>query len=146
MHIIIKRLKRWLVRAVSVFLPQKQAIALDRWRRGQEEHRKYLMCEYVFASYGKSGRTWMRVMLSRYYQQAYALPERILMGFDNFHKMNADIPRIFFTHDNYLRTYTGNVDRRRRTLACCVVLNTPISRRRRTMRLFHGLPWFTFAG
>ena len=110
MHIIIKRLKRWLVRAVSVFLPQKQAIALDRWRRGQEEHRKYLMCEYVFASYGKSGRTWMRVMLSRYYQQTYALPERILMGFDNFHKINAAVPRIFFTHDNYLRTYTGNVD------------------------------------
>ena len=110
MHVIIKRLKCWLVRAVSVFLPQKQAIALDRRRRGQEEYRKYQLCEYVFASYGKSGRTWMRVMLSRYYQQTYALPERILMGFDNFHKMNADIPRIFFTHDNYLRTYTGNVD------------------------------------
>lgn len=110
MHIIIKRLKRWLVRAVSVFLPQKQAIALDRWRRGQEEYRKYLLCEYVFASYGKSGRTWMRVMLSRYYQQAYALPERILMGFDNFHKINPAVPRIFFTHDNYLRGYTGNLD------------------------------------
>jgi len=110
MHIVIKRLKRWLVRAVSVFLPQKQAIALDRWRRGQEEHRKYLICDYVFASYGKSGRTWMRVMLSRYYQQAYALPERILMGFDNFHKINPAVPRIFFTHDNYLRGYTGNLD------------------------------------
>ncbi|HAJ91189.1 MAG TPA: sulfotransferase [Gammaproteobacteria bacterium] len=110
MHVIIKRLKYWMVRAVSVFLPQKQAIALDRKRRGQEEYRKHQLCEYVFASYGKSGRTWMRVMLSRYYQQTYALPERILMGFDNFHKMNADIPRIFFTHDNYLRTYTGNVN------------------------------------
>ncbi len=110
MHIVIKRLKRWLVRAVSVFLPEKQAIALDRWRRGQEEYRKYLLCEYVFASYGKSGRTWMRVMLSRYYQQAYALPERILMGFDNFHKINKAVPRIFFTHDNYLRSYTGNLD------------------------------------
>ena len=43
MHIIIKRLKRWLVRAVSVFLPQDKAIALDRWRRGQEEYRKYLL-------------------------------------------------------------------------------------------------------
>lgn len=113
MHIIVKRLKRWLVRAVSVFLPEKQAIALDRWRRGQEEHRKYLVCEYVFASYGKSGRTWMRVMLSRYYQQTYALPERILMGFDNFHKINPAVPRIFFTHDNYLRGYTGNLDNKK---------------------------------
>jgi len=110
MHIIIKRLKRWLVRAISVFLPQDKAIALDRWRRGQEEYRKYLLCDYVFASYGKSGRTWFRVMLSRYYQLAYALPERILMGFDNFHKINPAVPRIFFTHDNYLRTYTGNTD------------------------------------
>lgn len=110
MYIIVKRIKRWLVRGVSLFLPQKQAIALDRWRRGQEEYRKYRMCDYVIASYGKSGRTWMRVMLSRYYQQVYALPERILMGFDNFHKINPAVPKIFFTHDNYLRTYTGNVD------------------------------------
>jgi len=110
MHVIIKRLTRWLVRAVSVLLPQKQGIALERWRRGQEEYRKNQLCEYVFASYGKSGRTWMRVMLSRYYQQTYALPERILLGFDNFHKKNAQIPRIFFTHDNYLRTFTGNTD------------------------------------
>ena len=110
MYIIVKRLKQWLVRGVSLFLPQKQAIALDRWRRGQEEFRKYRMCNYVIASYGKSGRTWMRVMLSRYYQLTYALPERILMGFDNFHRINPAVPKIFFTHDNYLRTYTGNVD------------------------------------
>ena len=112
-HIIIKRLKRWLVRTASVFLPEKQAIGLDRWRRGQEEYRKYRLCDYIFASYGKSGRTWMRVMLSRYYQQTYELPERILLGFDNFHKINASVPKIFFTHDNYLRTYTGNVDNKK---------------------------------
>lgn len=110
MHLSIKRLKYWLVRALSVLLPQKQAIALDRWRRGHEEYRKYRLCDYIFVSYGKSGRTWLRVMLSRYYQQAYALPERILMGFDNFHKINASVPCIFFTHDNYLRTYTGNTN------------------------------------
>jgi len=109
MHIIFKRIMRWLVRAISVFLPQKQAHALERWRRGREENRKYRLCDYIFASYGKSGRTWVRVMISRYYQQAYALPERILMGFDNFHKINPAVPRIFYTHDNYLRGYTGNL-------------------------------------
>ena len=109
MHIIFKRIMRWLVRAVCVFLPQKQAHALERWRRGREEYRKYRLCDYIFASYGKSGRTWVRVMISRYYQQAYALPERILMGFDNFHKINPAVPRIFYTHDNYLRGYTGNL-------------------------------------
>jgi hypothetical protein len=110
MHVSIKQFKYWLVRTLSVLLTQKQAIALDRWRRGQEEYRKYRLSDFVFVSYGKSGRTWIRVMLSRYYQQTYALPERILMGFDNFHKINAAVPRIFFTHDNYLRTYTGNTN------------------------------------
>ena len=32
------------------------------------------------------------------------------MGFDNFSRYNGAIPKIFFTHDNYLRGYTGNVD------------------------------------
>jgi hypothetical protein len=113
MHMIIKRITRWLVRAIAVFLPRKQAIALERWHRGRVEYRKYRLCDYIFASYGKSGRTWVRVMLSRYYQQTYALPERILMGFDNFHRINAAVPRIFFTHDNYLRSYTGNLDSKR---------------------------------
>ena len=110
MHMIVKRLTKWLVRAISVFLPQSKAHALERWRRGREEFWKYNRCEYVFASYGKSGRTWVRVMISRYYQLVYQLPDNILMGFDNYHRLNSEIPRIFFTHDNYLRGYTGNLD------------------------------------
>tara|TARA_R110000823_G_scaffold119998_9_gene244385 strand:- start:5350 stop:6270 length:921 start_codon:yes stop_codon:yes gene_type:complete len=107
---IIKRLIKWLVRAISVFLPQAKAHDLERWRRGREEMWKYRHCDYIFASYGKSGRTWVRVMISRYFQLVYKLPDNILMGFDNYHKLDARIPRIFFTHDNYLRGYTGNVD------------------------------------
>tara|TARA_R110002110_G_scaffold205066_1_gene416648 strand:- start:40788 stop:41714 length:927 start_codon:yes stop_codon:yes gene_type:complete len=110
MHMVLKRLTKWLVRAISVFLPQEKAHALERWRRGREEFWKYQRCEYIFASYGKSGRTWVRVMISRYYQLVYKLPDNILMGFDNYTRLNSDIPRIFFTHDNYLRGYTGNVD------------------------------------
>jgi hypothetical protein len=110
MHMIIKRLIKWLVRAISVFLPEEQAHQLQRWRRGKEEFWKYNHCQYIFASYGKSGRTWVRVMISRYFQLAYKLPDNILMGFDNYSRLNPDIPKIFFTHDNYLRGYTGNVD------------------------------------
>ena len=109
MHMIIKRLIKWLVRAISVFLPEAKAHELQRWRRGKEEFWKYNNCEYIFASYGKSGRTWVRVMISRYYQLVYKLPDNILMGFDNFTRLNKDVPKIFFTHDNYLRGYTGNV-------------------------------------
>jgi len=110
MHMIIKRLTKWLVRAISVFLPEEKAHDLQRWRRGREEFWKYNHCQYIFASYGKSGRTWVRVMISRYYQLVYKLPDNILMGFDNYTRLNRDIPKIFFTHDNYLRGYTGNVD------------------------------------
>ena len=113
MHAVIKRLIKWLVRATSKFLPEQQAHRLERWRRGREEFWKYNNCEYIFASYGKSGRTWVRVMISRYYQLVYKLPDNILMGFDNFTRMNGEIPKIFFTHDNYLRQFTGNVDSKR---------------------------------
>ena len=110
MHMIMKRLTKWLVRAISVFLPEEKAHELQRWRRGREEFWKYKHCQYIFASYGKSGRTWVRVMISRYYQLMYNLPDNILMGFDNYTRLNRDIPKIFFTHDNYLRGYTGNRD------------------------------------
>ena len=33
MHIIVKRIMRWLVRAICVFLPENKAHALERWRR-----------------------------------------------------------------------------------------------------------------
>ncbi|NND68768.1 MAG: sulfotransferase [Halioglobus sp.] len=110
MHMIIKRLIKWLVRAISVFLPEAKAHDLQRWRRGKEEFWKYRNCDFIFASFGKSGRTWVRVMISRYFQLEYQLPDNILMGFDNFTRINKNIPKIFFTHDNYLRGYTGNVD------------------------------------
>ncbi len=108
LHMLRKRLIRWLFRLIYVFLPEDKERRLERWRRGREEHLKYRKTNYVVASFGKSGRTWLRVMLSRYYQLAYAIPERIMMGFDNFHRLNAEVPAIFFTHDNYLKDYTGN--------------------------------------
>ena len=110
MHNVIKRLIKWLIKAVSPILPLEQTHKLERWRRGREEYWKHQNCQYIFASYGKSGRTWVRVMISRYYQLAYSLPDNILMGFDNFHRMDKRVPQIFFTHDNYLRTFTGNID------------------------------------
>jgi len=92
------------------FLPGQKRIDIDRWLRGREENRKLQLTDYVLMSWGKSGRTWLRVMMSRYYQQKYAIPEKHMLGFDNYHHMNAAVPRVFFTHGNYLRNYTGNWD------------------------------------
>jgi hypothetical protein len=123
MHRIIKRLTKWLVRTASVFLPTARQHDLERWRWELEEHWKYKRCDYVFASYKKSGRTWVRVMVSRYLQQAHDnIPDAIILGFDDFHKLNRAIPKIFFTHDNHLRRYTGNEDSLKDYYDCKTVL------------------------
>lgn len=110
----MRDLWNFLVREVtwhsSFFLPQQRRIAAERWLRGREEYRKLRAADYVLMSWGKSGRTWLRLMLSRFYQTRYNLPRPVMLGFDNLHKQDRRIPRIFFTHGNYLRNYTGHWD------------------------------------
>ena len=99
---------RWLLTTGAFFLPQPRRKAFDRWLRGREEHRKLQLADYVLMSWGKSGRTWLRVMLSRFYQTAYGVPEGRMLEFDNLKRLDPAIPSVFFTHGNYLRNYTGN--------------------------------------
>ena len=110
MHTVLKKVTRFLVLGLLFFLPKSRKIRIDRWLRGKEEFRKLKLADCVIVSFGKSGRTWLRVMLSRFYQLKHGLPERHLIGFDNLNKKNAAIPRLFFTHDNYIKDYTGNRD------------------------------------
>ncbi len=90
------------------FLPPPRRKAIDRWLRGREEARKLAQTDHVLMSWGKSGRTWLRIMISRFYQLAYGIPEGRMLEFDNLHRTNPAIPRLFFTHSNYLRDYTGD--------------------------------------
>ena len=92
------------------FSPEEKKLEAERWLRGREQFQRLTAADIVVVSIGKSGRTWLRVMLSRVYQQIYKLPERQIISFDNFHAMDRAIPRIFFTHDNYIKNYTGNTD------------------------------------
>ncbi len=108
MHTVLKKLTRFLVLGLLFFLPQERKIRIDRWLRGREEFRKLKLADCVVVSFGKSGRTWVRVMLSRFYQLRHGLSARHLIGFDNLHKKNPAIPRLFFTHDNYIKDYTGH--------------------------------------
>ena len=91
-------------------LPAKTRINADRWLRGREEYRKLQLADYILMSWGKSGRTWLRVMMSRFYQQKFGIPAKYMLGFDNYHHLNPAVPRVFFTHGNYLRNYTGRWD------------------------------------
>lgn len=108
MHTLIKKISRLLLLGAVFFLPRERKIRIERWHRGREEQRKLRQADMVIVSFGKSGRTWLRVMLSRFFQLRHGLGERQLIGFDNLHRKNAAVPRMLFTHDNYLKDYTGN--------------------------------------
>ncbi len=108
MHTIIEKIDRLLIVKAAFFLPKEQKIRLERWLRGKQEFRKLQQADAVIVSFGKSGRTWLRVLLSRFYQLQYGLSEHQLIGFDNLHRNNVYIPQLFFTHANYIKDYTNN--------------------------------------
>jgi len=106
----LEKVGRRLAVLLATPLGARQQRSLERWLRGREQVAKLRRADVVVVSYGKAGRTWLRVMLSGFYQRVYGLPARSLLGFDNFHRRDARIPRIFFTHDNYIQDYTGHRD------------------------------------
>lgn len=103
--------QRFAVLALASPLPAERRRALERRLRGREQVRKLEAADVVIVSYGKAGRTWLRVLLSRLYQLLYGLPE-VLLGFDNLHARDRRVPKVFFTHDNYVQDYTGHRDKR----------------------------------
>ena len=104
---------RAILRAAMFASPIEKRIATERRLRGKYDARLLQQADAAIVSFGKSGRTWLRVMLSRVYQVKYQLPENMLFSFDNLHKKHSAIPKIFFTHDNYLKDYTGNIDNKK---------------------------------
>jgi hypothetical protein len=83
-------------------LPKPARIWASHRYRTWRERRDAFACDIMVLSRAKSGRTWLRAMLSRLYQQHYALDEAQLIEFDNFHRQNREIPKIYFTHGHYL--------------------------------------------
>jgi hypothetical protein len=108
-----KRASREVILFFAFFLPPGRKCQLERRLRGREELRRLGLADVVIVSFGKSGRTWLRVLLSRFFQLRFGLRPSAFIGFDNLHRRHEGIPRIFFTHDNYLRDFTGNLDNKR---------------------------------
>ena len=108
----IFHLRTGLRQAVSLIAsgvaPRATGIRVERQLRGWEEARKLPHSDAVIVSFGKSGRTWFRMLLSRFYARKYGLPEGSLMEFDEFHRANPRVPVLFFTHDNYLKDFAGH--------------------------------------
>jgi hypothetical protein len=118
---IVQRLQRASERSLAV-LPTSARYRVERRVRGWFEHRRLAEAGFAVVSFGKSGRTWVRVMLSRLYQLEFGLPEADLLEYDNYHRANPAIPRILFTHDNYLRDFTGDGSSKRAYAGQRVVL------------------------
>ena len=50
-------------------------------------------------------------MMSRYYQLVFGIPERVSCSASTISTAASPaIPKIFFTHDNYIKDYTGEFD------------------------------------
>jgi hypothetical protein len=69
----------------------------DTRRRAAKLLRRVRTADAVVVSAGKSGRTWLRAMLSHIYHLRHGVPESELIGFDNFNAYHNAIPRILFT-------------------------------------------------
>ena len=108
MKLLMLMVARHVVARATVFLPKDTQTRIERRLRGREDSLRLRAADVVIVSFGKSGRTWLRVLLSRFYQVRCGLPESALLTFDNFHRRNPAVPKIFFTHDNYLKDFTGN--------------------------------------
>lgn len=83
-------------------------VKLERYIRGGIDWYRLINADYAVVSFGKSGRTWLRMLLSRYYQIRFGLPAAALLDYDSLHLLNKSVPIFHFTHDNYVGDYTGN--------------------------------------
>jgi hypothetical protein len=108
MHDIWHKINLYGTLGAVFFLPYEKRKKIERRIRGKEEYRKLVQANWVLVSWAKSGRTWLRVMLSHFYQPRFNIPQQHLLDFDNYKRMNAQAPSVFFTHGNYLTDYTGH--------------------------------------
>jgi len=84
----------------------------EQRRRGKQELKRINNSNFVIFSQGNSGRTWLRVMLTRLIEQYYGLESGPLIDFDNLHKFDDRVPKIVFTHNRWLPYFKKERDQR----------------------------------
>jgi hypothetical protein len=107
---VYKKTSRWLVMTLCFWLPEERKIHLERWLRGRHESARLRRSDVIVVSFGKSGRTWLRVLLARLRSHSNANDGRPLSMIRDFFRRDASLPGIFFTHDNYIKDYSGHAD------------------------------------
>jgi hypothetical protein len=90
------------VLGLAIWLPRDRRVRLDRRLRAVIERREMKSADCIVVSYGNSGRTWLRVMLSAAFCSKYGLRRLRVIEHDNLHRKQGSIPHVMFTHDNYI--------------------------------------------
>lgn len=96
------RLYRAGIWALTAPLPRARRKALRHRLRAALDNRRVLAADILVLSRAKSGRTWLRAMLSRLYQRRHGLAEQQLLEYGNFHRQAEAVPVIAMTHGHYL--------------------------------------------
>jgi len=87
-----------------------QTLVLWHHKRRWVRRNTYQMnhADALIISHTKSGRTWLRIMISYLYHLAYGTPANEIIGFDNLHRINPDIPRLYFNRDTRIPGFSRN--------------------------------------
>jgi hypothetical protein len=70
------------------------------FKRRIELKRDLKNADIVVISIKKSGRTWLRAMLTRLFHNVYGTPTNLLLDADNHKRLNTAAPTIVFAHDS----------------------------------------------
>lgn len=74
---------------------------LDVWYRARRRQHKIIRrlkrADAVVVTHTKSGRTWLLVMISHLFHLKYGTPEHAIVKFDNLHRQDPRVPKLYFT-------------------------------------------------
>ena len=83
--------------------------AAKLWRHKRRWARRNIArqadADALIVSHTKSGRTWLRIMISYLYHLRYNTPESMILDYDNLHRLNPAIPRLYFNRDTRVPTF-----------------------------------------
>ncbi|UCC57213.1 MAG: hypothetical protein JSU75_05660, partial [Gammaproteobacteria bacterium] len=77
-----------------------------RWVRRHTYQMQH--ADAIIISHTKSGRTWLRIMISYLYHLAYGTPSEEIIDFDNLHRLKPEIPRIYFNRDTRIPAFSSH--------------------------------------
>ena len=82
-------------------LPPAQRVSLRQTLLRRLEIGKARRAPMIVVAHQKSGNTWLRTMISRYFQVKYGLPSDLIAKSDELHRRRPAIPPIFCTNGHY---------------------------------------------